>query len=149
MALGSSVYVETSVVGYATSWPSRDLLTAARQRSTSDWFGSQATRLTLYISQMVMDEISAGDPEAAKERLEFVKDIPVLEMTQDAVALARTLLSEGALPQKAKEDALHVAIAAANGMDFLVTWNCKHIANAYMRPVIVRVCSSAGFQAAG
>jgi predicted nucleic acid-binding protein len=146
MSDAPSVYVETSVVGYAASRRSRDLITAARQRSTADWFEAQAKRLRLYISQMVLDEISAGDPQAAQERLDFVKDLPVLEMTNESRELASILLNEGALPYKAVEDALHVAIAATNGMDFLVTWNCKHIANAFMRPVISKVCRTAGFE---
>ena len=138
-----SVYLETSVFGYLASRMSSDLVTAGNQRLTRDWWDNHRGSFDLYISQAVVAECSAGDSDAAKERLVFLSDLPILDITDEAKALARTLLSDIPLPRVADVDALHIALAAFNGMDYLLTWNCKHIANPSLRRIIDRVLVAA------
>lgn len=142
----SAVYLETSVVGYATSWLSRDLVVAAHQQITREWFASRAQRYELFVSQLVVSEASGGDEEAARERATFLQRIPRLGITGAAGELAAKLVESGAVPRKAAEDALHIAVAAAHGVDYLLTWNCKHIANAAMRQAIEGVCREVGYE---
>ena len=142
----SSVYLETSVVGYATSRLSRDLVVAAHQQITREWFASRTQRYELFVSQLVVSEASGGDEEAARERAAFLQGIPRLGITGAAGQLAARLVETGAVPRKAAEDALHIAVAAVHGVDYLLTWNCKHIANAAMRQAIESVCREAGYE---
>lgn len=141
-----AVYLETSVVSYATSRPSRDLIVAARQQVTRDWFISRASAYDLYISQLVVSESSGGDADAALERMVLVNAIPRLAITESAGVLAEALLQKGAVPKKSAEDALHIAVAAVHGVGYLLTWNCKHIANATMRQAIEAGCRDAGYE---
>ena len=139
------VYVETTVVSYLTGSPSRDLVVAAHQQITTEWWKSRR-RFDLYVSQIVIQEAGGGNQEAAASRLKILEGISILELTPEARDLARKLLTQGPIPQKAAVDALHIATAVANGMDFLVTWNCTHIANAAMRLKIEVVCRSSGHE---
>ena len=141
-----AVYVETSMIGYATSRPSRDLVVAARQQITRDWFALRAPSCELFVSQLVATEVSAGDEDAARERTAFLQGIARLRVTDAAGQLAARLVESGAVPRAAAEDALHIAIAAVHGVHYLLTWNCKHIANAAMRQAIERVCRVAGYE---
>jgi len=142
----STVYLETTILGYGASEPSRDLITAARQRITRDWLAGAARRYELFVSQPVVREASAGDENAASKRLALIEGVPLLAVSDDAGELAAKLLDAGAVPRKAPEDALHIAIAAVHGIQFLLTWNVKHIANATMRQAIERVCRNSGFE---
>jgi predicted nucleic acid-binding protein len=144
-SLKVKVYVETSVISYLTAWPSRDIVIAGHQQSTRDWWQEQSQSFQLVASQLVVQEASAGDAVSAQERLEILKNIELLELTEDALSLAKVLIESGPLPRKAAEDALHIAIAVTNGVEYLLTWNCKHIANASMRSSIERICRSAGY----
>lgn len=144
--MSSTVYLETSIIGYLTSRPSRDLITAANQQQTREWWVEQRKRFDLYVSEAVVAECSAGDPQAAQERLDAVDGIPILDVTDDAEQLADLLVSGIPLPQRAEVDALHIAIATVNGMDYLLTWNCAHIANAALQARIEVICRSAGFE---
>ena len=141
-----AVYLETSVVGYATSRPSRDLVVAGHQQITREWFALRAQRYELFVSQLVASEASGGDEEAARRRSAFLQGIQRLGITDAAGKLAARLVESGAVPRKAAEDALHIAIAAVQGVDYLLTWNCKHIANASMRQAIEGVCRAAGYE---
>lgn len=141
-----SVYIETSVVSYYTSEPSRDLVIAARQQLTRDWWEDHCPQTEAFTSALVIQEAEAGDPEAARRRLEAVADLPVLELTEQILELARSLLERGPIPEDSFEDALHIAVAAVNGIHFLITWNYHHINNPHMRPGIVRVVESFGFE---
>jgi hypothetical protein len=141
------VYIETTFVSYLTARPSRDVVFAAHQQITHEWWDTRRTSFELYASQLVVDEARAGDPQAARERLEVLKDMTLLETTLDALALAKELIHVGALPTKAADDALHIAIAATNGAPFLLTWNCRHLANATMRPSIDAACAAKGLRA--
>lgn len=139
------VYLETSVISYLTAWPSRDLVKAAHQQITREWWGTRS-RFDLYVSQIVLREAGAGDPTAAEARLASLAGLPVLTAGPAASVLAQHLITEGSLPQKAAVDALHIAIAVVNGIDYLLTWNCTHIANAAMRHKIDGVCRRDGYE---
>ncbi|MFA6172497.1 MAG: type II toxin-antitoxin system VapC family toxin [Kiritimatiellales bacterium] len=140
-----SVYIETSVISYLTARVSRDLVSAARQQLTQEWWDSFRHNFDLFVSRLVLKEISSGDTLAAARRLDAVKGMTVLEVHETAFVLADELMKQGALPEKAREDALHIAVSAVCGIDFLVTWNCRHIDNAVMKPVIRTVCSDLGY----
>jgi len=134
-----SLYIETSVVSYCTSRHSRDMLVLSRQEITHDWWEKKRNSFTLYISELVIQEISVGDPVAAEKRLDFIQDIPLLSISSEIENLAYELIELLEMPEKAITDALHLAVASFHNMDFLVTWNCKHIAN----PFIIKRLNSA------
>ena len=140
-----TVYLETSIVSYLTARPTNDLLAAAWQKATIDWWDTQRSRFSLYTSNVVTEEAGSGNPEAASRRLEALAGIPLLAITDEVVALSKTLIHQGALPTKAIGDSLHIAISAVHAMDYLVTWNCRHIDNAEMKPVVRSVCTAHGY----
>jgi len=137
-------YIETTIVSYLTARPTRDLVRAAEQEITVEWWDGRQT-FDLYVSQLVLDEAGAGDPDAAARRLIALREAAVLDVTTEAIALGRHLVAAGGLPAKAGADALHIAIAAVHGIDYLLTWNCTHIANARMRGKIEGLCRGAGY----
>ena len=124
------VYIETTIPSYLAAWPSRDLLQAARQQITHDWWNNERANYELCISEIVLDEAFAGDSDAAKRRLTFLVDLPLLDVTDAVNVVAKAIMDSGLLPQKATRDAIHIAVASVHGIDFLLTWNCRHIANA-------------------
>jgi hypothetical protein len=138
------VYIETTIVSYLTARPSRDLVLAAEQEITREWWGGRLV-YDLFISQLVLDEAGAGDADAAALRLNALGEAVLLDTTEDAISLGRYLLEAGGLPVKAAADALHIAIAAVHGLDYLLTWNCTHIANARKRGKIDSLCRAAGY----
>jgi predicted nucleic acid-binding protein len=140
-----TVYIETSIVSYLTARPSRDLLVAAHQQLTVVWWDEQRTRYELFTSQVVLTEARAGDPDAAQRRLAVLERLPLLDVTDAAVALATRLVTGQALPAQAVQDALHLAVACVHGMQYLLTWNCTHLANARLRNRIEQVCREAGY----
>ena len=140
------VYLETTIPGYLTAWPSRDLVRAAHQQITRDWWDRRRAEFELYISQIVLRECQAGDATAVAERLKILQDLPLLEQTEEATRLAQALVDRVPLPERAAVDALHVAIAAVHGVDYLLTWNCTHIANATLRDLIESVCRENGYE---
>lgn len=123
-----TVYVETSIISYLAARPSKTILGAAHQQLTLAWWAHRH-EYDLFISQAVWRECSAGDPDAAARRLAELKGLGVLTVTEEIVILAEALITEGALSLKATDDALHIAIATLHHIDFLLTWNCRHIAN--------------------
>jgi len=139
------VYIETSLVSYLTARPSRDLLVAAHQQLTVTWWDEHRTRYELFTSQVVLAEARAGDPDAAQRRLAVLERLPLLDVADTAIALAARLVTEQALPAQAAQDALHLAIACVHGMEYLLTWNCAHLANARLRSRIEQVCRDAGY----
>ena len=141
-----TVYVETSIIGYLASRPSRDLITAANQQLTREWWDRHRRKYEIFISEVVTNECRAGDPSAAKERLEMLESLQSLHASPEAMRLASKLIKEVPLPQKAAVDASHIAIAAVNGLRYLLTWNCTHIANAVLMVRINEVCRNAGFE---
>ncbi|MGQ9574050.1 MAG: type II toxin-antitoxin system VapC family toxin [Thermoguttaceae bacterium] len=140
-----AVYLETSIISYLTARPAGDLIAAAWQKATADWWQTQRSRFDLYVSELVIEEAAKGDSEAAARRLGAIAGIPVLAVTDSVVWLSRALISAGAVPLKALGDALHIAVFAVHGMDFLLTWNYRHIDNAEARPLIRSVCAASGY----
>ena len=145
--MNQRVYVETSFVSYLTARPSRDVVIAGHQLSTYEWWDRHRDRYELCASLLVLREAGAGDPTAALERLAVLSGMTMLETTEEALALAKELVRAGALPVKAESDALHIAVAATQGVPYLLTWNCRHMVNATMRPLIESVCASKGYKA--
>lgn len=141
-----TVYIETSIVGYLTSRRSDSLLTAANQELTHDWWDSHRVRFQVYVSAYVVSECSSGDNVAVNERLTAIRDIPQLAVSDAVSELAFKLMKGVPLPEKAEVDALHISTAAVHGIEYLLTWNCKHIANASLRPRIEAVCRNAGYE---
>ncbi len=140
------VYVETTIVSYLAARPSRDLITAAHQQVTQEWWENRRTDFDLFVSQLVIQEASAGDEQAIQRRLQMLEDLPLLQLNEHAVTLARTLIDEGTLPSQAAGDALHIAIATVHGMDYLLTWNLKHLANATIRNAITLTCRAHDYE---
>lgn len=142
-AQGPTVYVETSVISYLTADPSRDIVTLAHQRITRDWWEERG-EFSLFSSLLTVLEARMGDPAMIARRLQVLAQLPLLDASDASAALAAALLRRGPLPQKAASDAAHIAIAATSGMEYLVTWNLKHIANPAMRGRIEGVCRDHG-----
>jgi predicted nucleic acid-binding protein len=140
-----AVYIETSIVSYLTARPSSDLLAAAWQKATLDWWDTQQHRFCLYTSDVVWEEASKGDSKAAALRLNALAGIPLLEITDTVLAFSKLLIKAGAIPQKAIDDSLHIALSVVHGIDYLLTWNCRHIDNAETKPIIRNTCIEHGY----
>ena len=140
------VYIETSVISYFTARPSRDILIAANQQVTQEWWLERRPNFDVYVSQLVLQEISSGDADAVAKRQQALIDCGYLDITPEAIELAEKLIEQNAIPRKAAEDALHIAVATVSGMDYLITWNFKHIANAAMRANVELVCRLNGYE---
>ena len=141
----TTLYVETSFINYLTARPSRDVIVAGHQLLSKIWWETSRQAYDMYITQMVIQEASDGDPDAAKERLQITEDMTMLDLNEHVLTLSESLIRESALPKKAKNDAVHIAAAAVHRIKYIMTWNCSHMANAVMRPVIERVCSANGY----
>jgi hypothetical protein len=139
-------YLETTIPSYLAAWPSRDLIIAAHQQITHEWWQIHRADYDLFVSQIVVEEVGLGDSGAATRRLQLLEGIPLVEQSDSATELAKILLYQVPLPEKAAVDVLHIAIAVAGGMDYLITWNCTHIANATLRSRIEAVCRSHGYE---
>jgi len=148
MSEKKKVYVETTVVSDATALPTNDLALVGRQVATREWWETASKRFDLFVSPIVRREAGKGDPDAARRRMESLRNIPDVELTREAALLAQKLVDAKAVPQRFKEDALHIAIAAVEGMDYLVSWNFRHITNAQMIPKIKKVCAENGYACA-
>jgi hypothetical protein len=140
-----TVYIETSIISYLAALPSRDLIVAAHQQITQRWWERDRRRFEIYISTLVKEEAARGDANAATRRLSITGKLPVLKMKSTVVELAKTLIMRDALPAKAQDDAMHVAIAAIYGCDYLLTWNCRHIDNAENKPLVRLICNDEGY----
>jgi predicted nucleic acid-binding protein len=142
----AATYLDTSVISYVTARPSRDIVSLAHQQLTVEWWSRSRHTLDLHVSELVLYEAARGNPSAAAARLKLVEGLPILHITAEARALAKTIFKATTLPEKASSDALHVALASINGMDFLVTWNCTHIANGVVLKVVNAVCRDEGYE---
>lgn len=142
-----TVYIETSVVSYLTARPTADLLAAAWQKVTLDWWETQRSRFDLYTSEVTIQEAGRGDPEARARRLAALANVPLLPITESVAPLATALVRGHALPAKAANDALHVAVAAVHRVDYLLTWNYRHLDNAETKPAIRDACAQHGHAA--
>ena len=141
-----SVYIETTIPSYYTSLPSRDVVIAGHQATTRDWWERRLSHFRPFVSQDVLDEAALGNASFARRRLDVLASLPILELRDEVIALANAFIDSGPLPKKAVRDALHIAVSAIHGLDFLVTWNCTHIANAEMNPRIVSICHDHGLE---
>jgi len=141
--MSNTVYLETSIISYLAARPSRDVISAGHQQTTHDWWSAERGNFSVYASPLVLREASAGDATAASARLQGV---PLWAITHEAEKLSELLIQRAALPSKAAADALHIATAAFHRASFLLTWNCKHIANAIKRPLIERICRECGYE---
>lgn len=141
-----TVYVETTVVSYLTARQSQDAIVAGHQQTTRDWWKTCRDRFELVASPLVLQEASRGNPEMAQERLRVLNTLTLLDVRESAEVLAQKLVNAGAIPKEAVEDALHIAIATTNRIQYLVTWNYRHIANATKQQLIAKICQQAGYQ---
>lgn len=139
-----TVYIETSVISYLVADPSRDLVTAANQQVTRDWWQRRRANFACLACQEVVIEASRGDPEQVRRRLAVLATLPRVAVSADAQELARLFLATGCLPPKAARDAVHLAVATAIAADYLLTWNCRHLANAQILKRLEREAQCAG-----
>jgi predicted nucleic acid-binding protein len=140
------LYLETSIVSYLTSRPSADVVALAHQKITHAWWEHRRSEFDIYTSQVVTAEAERGDAVAARNRLELLAQLPSLAPTVESEALVPALLRATGLPPSALLDMAHGSIATVHGMQFLLTWNCRHIANARIIRVVERVCRTAGYE---
>ena len=143
-----SVYLETSFISYLVARPSRDVIVAGHQQTTQDWWSLRRDQFDCSVSQVVIEEASAGDPVEVQKRLTIIAGMPKLEVTEDAASLTQAILTAGILPPHAFPDAAHVAVAAVHGLDYLLTWNCKHLANVQNARRIEVLFEKLGYQMA-
>jgi hypothetical protein len=139
-----TVYIETTIPSLLTSWPSRDVEIAAQQIATREWWEKRRHEFDLYVSADVLDEAERGDAEAARLRLAALGECKVLAATEEAQSLTKRILATGLIPPRSATDAVHIGIAAAHGMDFLLTWNCRHIHNSFIERRLAGVCQTMG-----
>jgi hypothetical protein len=135
-----TVYIETSIISYLTARASSDLLAAAWQKVTIDWWDTQRGHFDLFVSDLVIEEAGRGNDLAAARRLKALAGIPLLAITDEVLAFSEALIRAGAISKKAIGDSLHVALSAVHGIDYLPTWNYRHIDNAEAKPIIRRAC---------
>jgi hypothetical protein len=140
-----TVYLETTVPSYLTAWPSRNVIRAAHQQITREWWQRRRPRFQLFVSTLVLDEVAAGDATAVRERLRVIRKMPLLEVNDAVAALTGHLLKAGCIPAKAATDAAHLAVATVHGMDYLLTWNCRHINNAEILRAVATICTRHGY----
>lgn len=139
------IYIESTIPSYVAARPARDLLQAARQQLTRDWWDFQREKHVFFTSQVVLDEIAFGENAMAQLRLDLLVGVPLLQVTEEVKELARRVLGSGLLPVTADRDATHIALASAYEMDILLSWNCRHIANAAIQGRLRKLMESAGF----
>lgn len=140
------VYIETTISSYLAAWPSRDLLQAARRQITHEWWNKERHKYDLCISEIVLDEAASGDPDAAQRRLPFLQDLPLLDLTEAVNDVAKAIMASGLLPAKATRDAVHIAVSSVHGVDILLTWNCRHIANAAIMKELRTIVAGCGYE---
>jgi hypothetical protein len=141
-----TVYVETSVISYLVARKSKDARVAANQELTLEWWRTRRDRFELYVSAVVIGEAQRGNPAMAAARIEALQGLRLAQVTREALNLAAALIAGAGVPKKANEDALHIATAACNGLDYLLSWNCTHIANAVTVPLVNAICRRNGFE---
>ena len=139
-----SIYIETTVVSYFTSKPSRDIIVIAHQEITRQWWPAAIRRFNVFISEVVIEEAGSGDQEAAKKRLEELKDFPHLELNDKVEEMAQVYMEKLEISEKSFRDAAHLAIASVHDIDYLVTWNCAHLANGEVIKRLIKINGSFG-----
>jgi predicted nucleic acid-binding protein len=144
--MSETIYLETSIIGYLTARTSNNLILMANVEATREWWEIRRTQFDLYISQTVLDEVARGDTEIASRRLDLLSVFPLLEINEAVQELAIQFLTKSNLPPKAADDALHIAFATVYGLDYLLTWNCKYIANAQIQKKLAQISLAAGYE---
>ena len=140
------VYLETSMVSYVVGRLSRDVIVLGNQELTREWWLRRRSEYELFVSEVVLREIMGGDSEVSQQRLNLVEALPILAVTAEAERLAPLLLRAAGLAANAATDTLHVAVATVHGMNYLLSWNCTHIANATIRRAVERQCRLSGYE---
>ena len=123
----NTVYIESTIPSYLTARPTDNIIAAARQVQGQEWWEKEKQKYELYTSDVVLVECNSGDPVAASKRMEILKGIPLLEITDESINLAEQIFQSLGLPERARDDALHIAIASIHGVDYLLSWNFRHI----------------------
>jgi hypothetical protein len=144
--MSETVYIETSILGYLTARPSRDIIVAANIEITREWWNTRRSDFQLYSSQAVWKETTQGDAKIASQRLEIFSNLSLLNLNQSVLDLAEQFLGRSNLPAKADIDAVHIAVATVHGMDYLLTWNCKDIANAQIQRKLAEISIDFGYE---
>jgi hypothetical protein len=144
--MSETVYIETSILGYLTARPSRDIVVSANIQITREWWDTRRSDFQLYSSQAVVKETSQGDAAISSQRLEIIRNLALLDLNQSVLDLAEQFLGRSNLPAKADVDAVHIAAATVHGMDYLLTWNCKHIANAQIQGKLAEISLDFGYE---
>lgn len=140
------VYIETTIPSFLTALPSRDIVIAGKQVATRLWWEKRGPLFELYISPFVLEEAALGDAAAARRRLEMLANLAVLGVDGEVGRIAERLVSSGAIPARAATDASHLAVATRHGMDFFLTWNCIHLANAQMLSRVLTALRETGYE---
>ncbi|NER21634.1 MAG: type II toxin-antitoxin system VapC family toxin [Symploca sp. SIO1C2] len=140
-----SVYIETSILGHLTARPTDNLIVAANIKITQDWWDECSSSFTLYASEIVEVEAAKGDSVMAAQRLNLLQSLMLLELTEESFELSQAFLHQSNLPPKASNDALHMALATVYSLDYLLTWNCKHMANAQIQRKLAQISSNLGY----
>jgi len=140
------VYIETTIASYLTARPSRDLVQAARQQITHTWWNDAREDYDLCISEIVLDEVAFGDVDAARRRLTLLENLPLLDLTENVSDVANAIMGSGLLPPAAVRDAVHIAVTSVHGIDILLTWNCRHIANAAITKELQTIVAGCGYE---
>jgi len=146
IAVSETVYIETSVIGYLTARSTKNLVIAGNMETTREWWQNRRNYFVLYISQVVLDEVAKGDAEIALKRLEILNGLFLVELNQAVRDLSSQFLMRSNLPPKAPDDAVHIAAATVHGLDYLLTWNCKHIANAQIQRKLAEISFDLGYE---
>jgi len=139
-----TIYIETSVISYLTAQMSRDLIVAAHQQVTAEWWEQALPKFEPFISPVVLEEIGRGDPNAAEKRIKSVQSFGILDVTPEVRDLAEHYFAGIDLPEKARADAYHLALAVWQGMDYLVSWNCTHIAGGKVKLIVAGINAGRG-----
>jgi len=139
------VYIETSVISYLTARPSRDVVVAGHQQATQDFWQRLGSEFDPFVSALVIEEAERGDAVPAGRRLDSIRHIPVIAHSSEAEELAKAIVQQQGVPAAYPEDALHIALAALAGIDFVVTWNFSHINNPFTRMLIRQIVEKAGY----
>jgi hypothetical protein len=139
------VYIETTVVSYFTAKPSRDIMVAGHQEATRELWPMLSVKYETYISALVYNEARKGDPDQASTRLAAIKSFPMLDIDDEARILAEKIISNKGIPEEFPEDALHIAVAAVNGIELIITWNIGHLNNPFTRKKIRQIVENQGY----
>ncbi len=141
-----SVYIETTILSYLVANPARDIVIAGHQQTTQLWWSTRRAAFDCFISQVVVDEISAGDPNEVQKRLAVAGTLDALSITTEAEKLTESIMRSGVLPPKAIRDAAHIAVATVHDVQYLMTWNCRHLANAQISKRVAALCQQMGYE---